>query len=427
MGGGGMGGGGMGGGSRGGMSSGTMPATMGKMMLGRLIMTLAGDRDSWDQKSLMTGMMGGMGGGMGGMGGGMGGMGGGGMGGMGGGFRSVPPTGPLHTTLEPKQVRHLPTSVVSLNGPDAKLQPLVPAKGEAMQISGVDQWTDDPRTRDALKRLAEAKAPRPVAQMVLWYVTAGAGWDDIGRLSQGWGNADELALARRFVAGLGKADATGTGSGLRAEPGLLYFDVKGEGKKPVELADGLRALWGRYPVLGLTAKEGVPDRPEGPALACRLVVSDAAVDVKVQASHPSGSDWVPLGTFRLKTSDLKPDPAGSDAKAVNGPTPEREAARLGDAVAERLLSRLVLVRLSHGPKVKGKESFVIKVVNESPMILNGLALGGPDVRDGNPPSVLSGLSVPPLNSLTVGASAEMVGRLKLKDGVRVLAADLSGL
>ena len=38
-----------------------MPATMGMMMLGRLIMSLAGERDSWDSSSLMMGMMGGMG------------------------------------------------------------------------------------------------------------------------------------------------------------------------------------------------------------------------------------------------------------------------------------------------------------------------------------------------------------------------------
>jgi hypothetical protein len=121
----------------------------------------------------MGGGMGGMGGGMGGMGGGMGGMGGG-MGGMGGGFRSVPPTGLLETTLKPNQERHLPTSLVSLNGPDKDSQPLVPAKGEKLQISGIEQWTDDLRTRAALKRLAQAKAPQSVAQMVLWYVTAGA-------------------------------------------------------------------------------------------------------------------------------------------------------------------------------------------------------------------------------------------------------------
>jgi hypothetical protein len=109
MGGGGMGGGGMGGGMGGGgggmMGGGTMPASMGMMMLGRLIMSLVGDRDSWDQSSLMSGMggggMGGMGGGMGGMGGGMGGMGGG----MGGGFRSVPPTSLPFAALNPKQTR----------------------------------------------------------------------------------------------------------------------------------------------------------------------------------------------------------------------------------------------------------------------------------------------------------------------------------
>ena len=77
MGGGMMGGGmgGMGGGMGGGMmGGGTMPSSMGMMMLGRLIMSLVGDRDSWDSSSLMSGMMGGMGGGT---------MGGGGM--MGGG------------------------------------------------------------------------------------------------------------------------------------------------------------------------------------------------------------------------------------------------------------------------------------------------------------------------------------------------------
>ena len=44
--------------------------------------------------------------------------------------------------------------------------------------------------------------------MVLWYVTAGAGWDDIGRLCQGWGNAHEIALAKEFVASLEKGEET---------------------------------------------------------------------------------------------------------------------------------------------------------------------------------------------------------------------------
>ena len=436
--GGGMGGGmmgGMGGGMMGGrggmMGGGTMPASMGMMMLGRLIMQLCGDRESWDQRSLMMGMMGGMGGGMmGGMGGGMGGMGGGMMGGMGGGFRSVPPTGLLSTDLKPHQVRHLPTSVVSLNGPDANARPLVPANGEKLRVLGIDQATDDSRTKVALKRLAEAKAPQTVAQMVLWYVTAGATWDDIGRLSQGWGNAHEIALARQFVARLDQPEERSGRS--KSDPGPLYWEIKAQGDHAGALAEGLRVLWGKSPVLGLTAHEGVPASPKGPALACRLAISETAIDVKLTASHASGDDWINVGSFKIKPSELTRNTEETAQESTTTPPTsaqlqERQAARLGDAVAAEMLARLVNVQLSHGPREKGKEMFRIKIINASPMILNGLALGGSTVGKDNPPSVLVGLSIPPLKSLTVAGSGEMVKRLHLKDGGRVFAADLSGL
>jgi hypothetical protein len=360
------------------------------------------------------------------------------MGGMGGGMRSVPPTGLLSASLDPHQVRHLPTPVVSLNGPDANAQPMVPAKGEKLQILGIDQATDDSRTRTALKRLAEAKAPQTIAQMALWYVTAGASWDDIGRLAQGWGNAQEIALARQFVARLDQSEEPSSQAKdqLKADPGLLYWEIKAEGDRAGAVAESLRGLWRKYPVLGLTAKEGVPAIPKGPALACRLEISDTAINVKLTASHPSGSDWINLASFKIKPSELSVNSNETAKEATSTATPltasqvqERDAVRLGDAVAEGLLARLVRVQLSKGPKDKGKETFRIKILNDSPMILNGVALGGVKVGEDkdSPPSVLAGLSLPPLKSLTVAASAEMVKRLHLKDGARVFAADLSGL
>ena len=51
---------GMGGMGSMGRSSGTMPATMGMMMLARIIMYFCGDPESWDMRSLMIGMMGSM-------------------------------------------------------------------------------------------------------------------------------------------------------------------------------------------------------------------------------------------------------------------------------------------------------------------------------------------------------------------------------
>jgi hypothetical protein len=264
--------------------------------------------------------------------------------------------------------------------------------------------------------------------MVLWYVTAGADWDDVGRLSQGWGNAHEIALARRFVAELEQPEAKSPGH----DPGLLYWKIEVDVEAHTALCDGLRALWAKYLVLGLTAREEIPERPDGPALACRMQVRDSLLDVKLLVSHPSGSDWVTRGGFQIKLSPPKPCPeseesAGEKLTLTSDQLKEREAIRLGDEIASRLLERLVRMRLSHGPKTKGKETFRIKIVNYSPLILNGLALAGLEARADQPPSVLLGLSLPPLKSFTVPATAELVERLKLNDGVRVLAADLSGL
>ena len=192
------------------------------------------------------------------------------------------------------------------------------------------------------------------------------------------------------------------------------------------MAEGLRGLLRKYPIVGLTGKEGAPAGPNGPAPACKLEISDVAADVTLSASHPSGSDWVALGMFRIKLADLKTK-ADSSGAATSALSTETKSARLGDAVAAGMVGRLVRVNLSRGPKVKGKDTYKIKIVNSSPMVLNGLALGGAEARDDAAPSVVAGMSLPPLKSLTVPASAEMVGRLHLKDGVRVFAADLSGL
>ena len=160
--------------------------------------------------------------------------------------------------------------------------------------------------------------------------------------------------------------------------------------------------------------------------------NDAVVQVKLSANHPSGSDWVTLGSFQIKRSDERLSPeseeSGDETPALSDDqVREQAAARLGDAVAEGMLERLVRVQLAHGPKGKHKESFRIKIVNESPLILNGLALGGVVADDDRPPSVLAGVCLPPLKSMTVPASAEMVGRLHLDKRLRVLAVDLSGL
>jgi hypothetical protein len=407
---GGMGGGMMGGMGGGMMGGGTMPASMGMIMLGRLIMNLTGEKESWDFTSLMMGMMGGMGGGMmGGMGGGMmGGMGGMG-GGMGGGFRSLPPTSLPFAIVKPNQSRHLPTRLVSLVGPDPDGKVPMPAKGERLDLSDVDHLTNDALARAALKRIAEDKAPPNVAQLALWNVVNGFEWSSIEQFSRSWANAHELSLARDFVARLPELRRQKYGE---VEPGTLYWELTTRRGEKDELTAEVRKQFDRHSVLGLTARSGIPTGPKGPSLSMRLRFDDDLVLAQVSSSDGAAHSWISVGKFQV---DLK-----------NAKGEVRTAVEVVDLIAESLLSRLADVKLVEGPRVKGKSTYKIRIDNASPLILNSLALAGKDDREARP-TALAGFSIPPHRSLTVAASADAVDRLGLKGGIKLLAADLSGL
>jgi hypothetical protein len=343
--------------------------------------------------------------------GGMGGMGGMGMGGGGGGFRSVPPTSLPFTTLKPKQTRHLPTNVASLTGPNEETGVGLPAKGDRFRVGAIEQISRDERTGAALKRLAREKAPPPIAQLVLWNVSAGLDWGEIATRSEKWANASEITLARQFV---DRLDAAGRVD--EEDSGVLCYEITGNDADSKAVATDLRKLFEKAKLVGLETKAGIPAEPRGPGVSCRIVIDGAKVVVHVRATNADGTQWNDAGTFRVKASDVK-----NDAKKTI------DAAKLADAVASGLLGRLVHAQLSPGPRVKGKPSYRIKIENASPLILNGVALAGSEISEKTPPSVLSGICVSPRKSMTIPAPADLVDRLKLKAGVRVLAADLSGL
>jgi hypothetical protein len=418
--GGGMGGGMMGG--RGGMGGGmlTMPPQMGMMMLGMLIMRLTGERDSWDYTSLRMGMggMGGMGGGMGG--GMMGGMGGG-MGMMGGGMRSVPPTGLPQATLTAGQTRRLPTQVVSLMQPDANAQVVMPQKGEKLQVGDIGQVTNDANAQAALKRLAEDKAPQAVSQLVMWHMIAGYDWTTLARISQGWANPHELALARDFVDNVTKearAPEAAASDAASTERGRFYLGVTAKDPAQADLAQELSKLLKGVTVLGLKTESAVPAKPGGPALACRVQIGKDEAQVAVCVSDGTATSWRSAGEFTLT---LQRDKAG-----------ELKPIGVADAMAEGVLGCVVHARLLPAHKVKlpkHKEELVyqVRLENASPLVLNGLALAGKEIKPDTKPAVMVGVSLSPGRSLIVQAPAELVDRLGLKDGVRVIAVDLSAL
>jgi len=378
------------------------------MMLGRLIMSLVGDRDSWDMSSLMSGMMGGMGGGMGmgGMGGGMGGMGGGGMGGRGGGgggWRSVPPTSLPFATLESKQTRRLPTRLVGLSQPDAETPVAMPQKGEKLRIGDIGQVSGDERVQKALKRLSADKAPQTVSQLVMWRV-GGQDWNAIAGMSKGWANAHEMSLARDFVAKLDELDNN--------ESGTLLYEVKAAAPANEAAATELSTALKGATVLGLKTESGVPAAPAGPAVACKVKIDGNEASVQVATSDGPARSWAAAGKFTLPLTRTKKGDLDTSAVA--------------DALAGGILDRLVRAQLSAGPRAKGKPTYKIKIENASPLVLNGLSVQGKEGEPGDA-KVLSGISISPLRSMTVPASDEVVKALGLKKGIRVIAADLSGL
>jgi len=282
----------------------------------------------------------------------------------------------------------------------------MPPKGERLKLMGVDQGSDDARVRGALTRLAAEHAPANLAQLVMWRVADKLQWETIAQ-SAPWANEHELALARRFVARL-DADPKGTG-----DPTALHVEFTGPG------AEELAATLADQVVLGLKARAGVPDRPEGPALACRVRLAPGArgdATVTVLATDSAGSAWEPQGKFTLPVAR---DEAG-----------KLKPAAVADALAEGVLGRLVRVQVTKATKeqAKGNLAYRVRIDNASPLLLHGLAVAGTGKKAPEGAALgMMNLSVAPRRATSLAVTAEMVDRLGLKDGAHAVAADLGGL
>jgi hypothetical protein len=362
----------------------------------------------------MGGMGGGMGG-MGGMGGGMGGMGGG-MGGMGGGFRSLPPASLPFADVEPGQSRSLATKVVSLSPPTRDSRVVLPLKGEKLELADIADITKNAEIQKALRVLAAERAPDTVAQLVLWRLAADVDWPRITKLASRWANGNEIALAQSFVSRISGRDLK-----TEFETGTLYVDVDSASPGTDALGGALRKALDRAVVLGLVAKANVPERPDGPAIACKIRLSGTADNaealVQLAVSDPAGRAWVSSGKFTLP---LTPTKAGKfDAPQV--------ADALSAGILERLVRVTVLKDLSRDSRGRNVMNFRIRIENASPMVLNGLTIVGTSPTRQGTPATLLGIAISPRKNLTVPASQDAVDRLALKSGAKVAAADLSGL
>jgi hypothetical protein len=282
----------------------------------------------------------------------------------------------------------------------------LPEKGEPLSIGDIGDMNPNPRVQKALRRLAAEKAATTVSQLVMWNVAAGLEWDSIAELSRSWANRFELVLAKDFV---DRLDADGPADG---ETGKLLFQVDATDEAAAARVAGLKkALEGKV-VLGLRAEFGIPARPTGPSLACRVRIKGEEAQVQLSGSDPAARGWLPFRKFALPAA---------------GPADQAGSLKLADALAEGLLSRLVRAQVVKGPRQNGKLTYRLRIENASPMRLNGLAAVGIHSSNDQEARVLQGISIPPRRNMTVPASEEVIKHLGLKDGVRITALDLSAL
>jgi hypothetical protein len=253
--------------------------------------------------------------------------------------------------------------------------------------------------------LAAAKAPTSLSQLVMWRLTAGLDWNTISQLSAKWANQYELTLARDFV---DRLQALPEG-----ETGRLLFEVKGTDAASESMAAELNKAVDGKVILGLIAHAGIPARPDGPAVACKIRLTPTEALVQVASSDAAARNWVPFGKF---THALLTDKGKFDTR------------QFADALAEGVLSRLVRAQVTkEAAREKGKLLYMIRIENASPLILNGLALLGTTSKADEEPKVLSGIGIPPRRTMTVPATEEVVRTLGLKKGIKLVALDLSGL
>src|SRR5262249_28675894 len=208
------------------------------------------------------------------------------------------------------------------------------------------------------------------------------------------------------------------------DPGLLHMTFTGDTKDQLPVMRALIQLFSGKSLFGLKIRPGIPQTPMGPSMACRvnLVGEWPRVKAVVTVTTSGGNHtWTPAGQ-------------------VEGPLPQGVSGRMqagafADAIAEAGLGRAVkgeLIDGSPGPgeaerRGEGEGPYWIRIENDSPLILNGLILAGAGPsRKGGRPMFLVGLCIPPRKSLTIPAADDLVERLGLRRGVRILAADLSG-
>lgn len=256
----------------------------------------------------------------------------------------------------------------------------------------------------AVRRLAIEKAPETVSQLVMWRMATGKEWAELANISRRYVKPEEVALAKRISDQLaGSLDDLGP-----IGKGSLYVSFVSDDPSQTARIEEWKGELSKAPVLGLQARFDATRTPEGPAVGCQVRLENGGekAQVVVYTTESTGRAWRSLAKFE---QDI---PAGKPSDFI-------------DVLAAEMGNRLVRMTLVKGSVEKGKLTHKLSIENLSPLILNGLTIGGANPQPGASLSMLAGFSLPPRKGFGFPVSDDVIDRLGLKEGVRVEAMDLN--
>jgi hypothetical protein len=309
------------------------------------------------------------------------------------GFQSIPVT---VTDEKPARAVTVPVGkTVEVNLPSVCLNYGLPTPTprDRFELVDVDQYSQNPRVRKALRSLATYGTSHGTAQAVMWNVCNNLPFEFMGEQTTKVMNVHEIALAARFVEGL---DASGSNATELVDPAYLteariFVQIQGEGAlaKDAERLnpelDGARMLG--LPVRVVSGSEA--PAAVAPALLVKAVLANSQTGEtrgRLFVSHADGSGtWVPLG----KTAFTE----GSSVSVLDGAT-------LARTLDHALASAFVTVKVAK----RSTESTTLKVDNHLPFTLSGLTVKATG-SSGAPPVSFEALGIGPARSANVAIQA----------------------
>ncbi len=277
-----------------------------------------------------------------------------------------------------------------------------PTARDKFQLVDVDQYTNDPRARKALRSLATLGTSQGVAQAAAWSVFNNVPFAMMtAQASPKVLNVHEVALAARFVEALDASGESEVVDPAYLKESRLLVQVVGEGNLKEDakrLAESLNGLH----ILGLPVRvvddAEFPQQIQTPALGIRIMLAESRpgeTKGRVVVSRTTSEGWAPLG--RTNFSE------GSAVTVLDG-------AGLARSVDHAIASAFVSVKVAK----RGTNSTTLRIENRLPFtIANVMIKAGSSL--GTPAIPFRGLGIGPARTTMapIQAAGGVVDRIEL--------------